>query len=119
MSDSLNDIIQNLSDSHADIESAYLFTVDGLILSVNQRDTLIDEIGATAAAIKSIAERSSHLLYRGEMQQVHIFSKQGSLIMTGVKDDMILVALIREQANIGMIFHEIKTSAQKISHLFS
>lgn len=121
MSDSLKNIILQLSESQPDIQSVFLFNVDGVILAGSHEnsleDTHIDEIGAASAAIKNIAERSSLLLHRGEMLQVNILSKQGSMIITGIGEDMILVALTQEQANIGMILHEIKSTSQKISTL--
>lgn len=121
MSNFLENIILELNESQADIQSVFLFSIDGLLLAGShknaQQEAQIDEIGITSAAIREIAERSAELLQRGKLEHIHILNKQGSMIVTNVGTELILVVLTQEQANIGMILHQMKFLNQKISSL--
>lgn len=109
-------MLKALCASRSDIDSAFLFNIDGLIIVSNiEQDTTIDEIGAAAAAIKNIASRSNEILQRGKVQQVYILSEKGSMIITGINEELILVVLAEKQPNIGLIMHEINAVVQNIS----
>lgn len=114
MSDTLNTLLEQLSNALPDIKCTFLFNVDGLLLAGNTKQSYIDDIGAAAAAIKSIAERSSQLVGRGTLQHVHAISEAGSMLIHGLGEECILVIITQTQANIGLIAHEIKAISPKI-----
>lgn len=115
MKKDLEKIVFDLRDTLNDITAALVLTIDGVVLASSITDEqAIDEIGATAAAMQSLGNRSTSLLKRGDLQQIQIHASNGFMILNEVNADTVLIALTVKKPNMGLVLHEIKRAVSEL-----
>ncbi len=101
--------------SGADIEAAAVISVDGLIIaSALPEDLPADRVSAMSAAMLALGERIAQELGRGALDEVHIKGDNGYVLMTAVNDNALLTALAGEEAKLGLALFDIKRTAQAL-----
>ena len=101
-----------------DVVGAAIVRRDGLMIcsglpqEINSR-----AISAMSAAMVGTGETVSKELAIGEFNQVVVESKKGKLISVGAGEDAIFTALIREEANMGLILLEMERAAKKLGRI--
>jgi hypothetical protein len=110
----LHELIENTR-----LNGASLVSADGLpIASVLKSGMEEDRIAAMGAAILSLGERVAEELTKGTLEQITIKASDGYIILTGVGNDAVLVALADNNAKLGLLLVEIKRAQEKFKQLF-
>ncbi len=113
----LEDVLKEL-EKIGDIIGSAIVRRDGLLIAsglpseVNAR-----AVAAMAAAIVGTSETSTKELEIGEFQQVVVNASEGQYVVIGAGEEAILIALLRKNANIGLILLEMEKAAKKIEKL--
>jgi predicted regulator of Ras-like GTPase activity (Roadblock/LC7/MglB family) len=113
----LEDVLKEL-EKIGDIIGSAIVRRDGLLIAsglpseVNAR-----AVAAMAAAIVGTSETSTKELEIGEFQQVIVNASEGQYVAIGAGEEAILIALLRKDANIGLILLEMEKAAKKIEKL--
>ncbi len=114
--DALNAILASLSASSGDIEACAVVSADGLMMASNFPAGLDeDRMGAMAAALLAMGERTSRELNRGDLDQVFVRGKNGLVVMMNAGNEGVLIALCSRNAKLGLVFLDMQRSAQEIA----
>lgn len=114
--DIIGTILQKLNGSSAEIEASAVMSIDGLVIaSLLPKNMDEDRLGAMAAAMLSLGERTAEELARGELEQVLIKGKKGYVFMTHAGTDTVLCVVTTAEAKLGLIFLDAKRSAEAIA----
>lgn len=112
------DRLRDLQATTPEIEASAVVSVDGLIMASSlPAGVEEDRVSAMSAAMLSLGERISSELGRGMLDQVYIKGKTGYVILMSVGDEAVLTTLVREGAKLGLIFLDMKRSADDLSKL--
>lgn len=116
--DMLQQILDDLNGSSADVEASALISKDGLMIA-SALPSGIDEdrVGAMSAALLSLGDRAGRELARGEIDRVMIQGDKGYVIMTSAGDEAVLTIIAKSNAKLGLIFLDIKRAAEALSSL--
>ena len=101
-----------------DIEASAIVSVDGLIMaSALPADVEEDRVSAMSAAMLSLGERIASELGRGGLEQVYIKGNAGFIVLTSVGAEAVLTALAHKDAKLGLIFLEMRRTAEDLVKL--
>ena len=116
--DMLNNILNELNSSSADVEASAIISTDGLIMA-SQLPSSIDEdrMGAMSAAMLSLGDRTAQELERGGLDQVLIKGGNGYVLMVKAGEDAVLTVMAKANAKLGLIFLDVKRAAKKTAEL--
>ena len=110
--------LKKLQISSPDIQASALVSVDGLIIaSALPGSVEEDRVSAMSAAMLSLGERISIELRRGDLDQVYIRGDNGYVMLTSVGHDAVLTVMASVNAKLGLIFLDIKRTAETLSEL--
>jgi hypothetical protein len=116
--DMLKSILSELNGSSTDIEASAVISTDGLIMSsILSSNMDEDRVGAMAAAMLSLGDRTSQELGRGDLEQVLVKGHNGYVIMTHAGPDTVVTVVTKSSAKLGLIFLDIKRAAEAISKI--
>lgn len=117
-SDIFNSILSDLNGSSAEIEASAVISTDGLMMAA-QLPAGMDEdrIGAMAAAMLSLGDRTAKELARGSLEQVLIKGNHGYVLMTHAGKEAVLSVMTKSNARLGLIFLDVKRAAEAITKL--
>ncbi|MDZ7269332.1 MAG: roadblock/LC7 domain-containing protein [candidate division KSB1 bacterium] len=115
-SERLQEVLTDLRQETGDIEASAVVSVDGLMIASDlPRDVGKETVAAMSAAMLSIGKRAAQELSRGRLNQVFIDGSEGSKIIMTAGDRALLAALARPNANLGLVFLEMKRAADNIA----
>jgi len=111
-------LLQNLSAESDEIQGLSLVSVQGLPI-VSLLDTSINDslVSAMAAAIESVGERAAEELKRGKLRRIMMDGEAGQMILNQAGEHAILVALVKKDASLGVIFMLVDSCVKKISKI--
>jgi len=110
--------LKKLQISSPDIQASAIVSADGLIIaSALPRDVEEDRVSAMSAAMLSLGERISQELRRGELDQVYIRGDNGYVMLMAVGDDAVLTIMASVKAKLGLIFLDVKRTAEILEGL--
>lgn len=110
--------LRELQGTTPDIEASAVVSVDGLIMaSALPSYVEEDRVSAMSAAMLSLGERISSELGRGILDQVYVKGVNGYVILMSVGEDAVLTALVRSNAKLGLIFLDMRRSADALQKL--
>lgn len=111
----LRNILSELNGMSADIEASAIISTDGLIISALLPSSMDeDRVGAMAAAMLSLGERTAEELGRGELEQVLIKGNNGYVMMLHAGRETVLSVVAKSSAKLGLIFLDAKRAADAI-----
>jgi hypothetical protein len=114
----LKSILSELNGTSADIQASAAISTDGLVMaSILPKDMDEDRIGAMAAAMLSLGDRTSHELGRGDLEQVLVKGQHGYVLMTHAGPGTVVTVVTKTSAKLGLIFLDIKRAAESISKI--
>jgi uncharacterized protein len=117
-SDLLVSVLSELNGTSADIEASGVISTDGLtIASVLPSNIDEDRVGAMSAAMLSLGDRTAQELTRGTLEQVLIKGDKGYVLMTYAGNEAVLTVLAKPNAKLGLIFLDVKRTAQSIAEM--
>lgn len=112
------DRLRDLQATTPEIEGAGVVSVDGLIMASSLPAGIEeDRVSAMSAAMISLGERISGELGRGSLDQVHIKGDDGYVILMSVGEEAVLTTLVREGAKLGLIFLDMRRTANDLEKL--
>ncbi|MCK5716641.1 MAG: roadblock/LC7 domain-containing protein [Thiomargarita sp.] len=114
----LKSILSELNGTSADIQASAIISTDGLVLASILTSTMDeDRLGAMAAAMLSLGDRTSEELGRGELEQVLVKGSKGYVLMTYAGPDTVVTTVTTSSAKLGLIFLDVKRAADSISKI--
>lgn len=110
--------LRELQGTTPDIEASAVVSVDGLIMA-SALPTYVEEdrVSAMSAAMLSLGERISSELGRGMLDQVYVKGVNGYVILMSVGEEAVLTTLVRSNAKLGLIFLDMRRSADALQKL--
>ena len=110
--------LKKLQISSPDIQASAIVSSDGLIIaSALPNNVEEDRVSAMSAAMLSLGERISTELKRGDLDQVYIRGDNGYVMLMAVGEEAVLTIMAGMNAKLGLIFLDIKRTAEAISKL--
>src|SRR2546423_10039613 len=107
--------LRDLQISTPDVEASAIVSVDGLIIASSlPAGVEEDRVSAMSAAMLSLGERIASELGRGSVDQVYIKGDDGYVILMSVGDEAVLTTLVREGAKLGLIFLDMRRTADDL-----
>ncbi len=112
------DRLRDLQSNTPEIEASAVVSVDGLIMASSlPAGVEEDRVSAMSAAMLSLGDRISGELGRGSLDQVYIKGNGGYVILMSVGDEAVLTTLVREGAKLGLIFLDMRRTADDLEKL--
>jgi predicted regulator of Ras-like GTPase activity (Roadblock/LC7/MglB family) len=112
------DRLRDLQSTTPEIEASAVVSVDGLIMASSlPAGVEEDRVSAMSAAMLSLGERIASELGRGSVEQVYIKGDDGYVILMSVGDEAVLTTLVREGAKLGLIFLDMRRTADDLEKL--
>jgi predicted regulator of Ras-like GTPase activity (Roadblock/LC7/MglB family) len=116
--DRLTKKLKELELSSPDIEGAAIASSDGYILaSVLPVGADATRVSAISAQVLSAAERCVTELNRGGLSEVYVKGSEGYILMRSIRENAVLIVLAREDANIGVVFPDMRIAANELKDL--
>jgi len=116
----LIDRMHLLQQSSPDIEAAAVVSIDGLIIaSALLPEMSEDRVSAMSAAMLSLGEQISKEMGRGSLEMVHIKGNNGYVVLMAVGEKAVLTALVNQQAKLGMIFLDMRHTADDLAGILA
>ena len=110
--------LRELQITTPDIEASAVVSVDGLIMASSlPAGVEEDRVSAMSAAMLSLGERIAGELGRGAIDQVYVKGVRGYVILMSVGDEAVLTTLVRQSAKLGLIFLDMRRSADDLQKL--
>jgi len=116
--DLMVDRLRDLQSTTPEIEASAVVSVDGLIIASSlPAGVEEDRVSAMSAAMLSLGERIAGELGRGMLDQVYVKGAKGYVILMSVGEEAVLTTLVREKAKLGLIFLDMRRSADDLEKL--
>jgi hypothetical protein len=110
--------LKALSMNTPDIEASAVVSVDGLIMaSALPSDVEEDRVSAMSAAMLSLGERIAGELRRGQLDQVFVRGEDGYVILMAIGEEAVLTALAHSRAKLGLVFLDMRRTANELISL--
>ncbi len=110
--------LRDLQGTTPEIEASAVVSVDGLIMaSALPAGVEEDRVSAMSAAMLSLGERIASELGRGMLDQVYVKGQNGYVILMSVGEEAVLTTLVRSNAKLGLIFLDMRRSADDLTKL--
>lgn len=110
--------LKKLQVSSPDVQASAIVSADGLIIaSALPHNVEEDRVSAMSAAMLSLGERISLELRRGDLDQVYIRGDNGYVMLVAVGEDAVLTILAGVKAKLGLIFLDIRRTAEALEEL--
>ena len=114
----LTDLLKDLEGTTPDIEASAVVSVDGLMIaSALPQDVEEDRVAAMSAAMLSLGERTATELARGELSEVYVKGESGYVLLMAAGDNAVLTSMAREGAKLGLVFLDMKRTAEEVATL--
>ena len=114
----LQQILNDLNGSTADIEASALISTDGLMMaSALPQGMDEDRVGAMTAALLSLGDRAAKELSRGSLQRILLQGERGFVILSESGTEAVLTVLAKQNAKLGLIFLDMKRAAESLARL--
>ncbi|HUS93716.1 MAG TPA: roadblock/LC7 domain-containing protein [Patescibacteria group bacterium] len=112
------DRLRDLQAGTPDIEASAVVSVDGLIMASSLPSGVDeDRISAMSAAMLSLGDRIAGELKRGTLQRVYIEGSDGIIVLMAIGEEAVLTVMARSKAKLGLIFLDMRRSAEDIERL--
>ncbi|SCZ59305.1 roadblock/LC7 domain-containing protein [Thiohalomonas denitrificans] len=113
-------VLRALNATNNDIEAAAAVTTDGLIIGSVLGDEIDqDRFGAMSASLLALAERAAAEVARGQLKQVLIDGTSGLMLLVQAGSDAVLALAAKPTPNLGRVFIDARTTAEKINILIN
>jgi predicted regulator of Ras-like GTPase activity (Roadblock/LC7/MglB family) len=112
--DGLREILDGLNSSCKDIQLSMVTTHDGLTMVSLGSVLDPDRVGAMCSDLLSLCEKTAKELERGEVEQLLLKGKNGSMVVMPAGSHAVLAVMTRKDALLGMIFIESERAARLI-----
>ncbi|GAB5491383.1 MAG: roadblock/LC7 domain-containing protein [Phototrophicaceae bacterium] len=112
------DRLRELQGTTPEVEASAVVSVDGLIMASSLPAGIEeDRVSAMSAAMLSLGERIASELGRGLLDQVYVKGENGFVILMSIGDEAVLTTIVRKDAKLGLIFLDMRRSADDLEKL--
>jgi predicted regulator of Ras-like GTPase activity (Roadblock/LC7/MglB family) len=112
----LIDRMQALQQSSPDVEAVAVVSIDGLIIaSALLPEMSEDRVSAMSAAMLSLGEQIGKEMGRGTLEQVHIKSDNGYVVLLAIGENAVLTAIVNLEAKLGLLFLDMRRAADDLA----
>jgi predicted regulator of Ras-like GTPase activity (Roadblock/LC7/MglB family) len=112
------DRLRDLQAGTPDVEASAVVSVDGLIMASSLPGGMDeDRISAMSAAMLSLGDRIAEELQRGTLQRVYIEGSDGIIVLMAIGEEAVLTVMARSKAKLGLIFLDMRRTAEDIERL--
>lgn len=116
--DLMVDRLRDLQATTPEVEASAVVSVDGLTIASSLPASFEeDRVSAMSAAMLSLGERIANELGRGTLDQVYVKGDDGYVILMSVGEEAVLTTLVREGARLGLIFLDMRRTADDLARL--
>ena len=116
--DVLQNVLEELKSSSADVEASALISSDGLMIaSALQQGVDEDRVGAMSAALLSLGDRAARELARGTLESVQLKGERGYVMMVSAGREAVLTVLAKPSAKLGLLLLDVKRASEALSKL--
>jgi len=116
--DLMVDRLRELQATTPEVEASAVVSVDGLTIASSLPASFEeDRVSAMSAAMLSLGERIANELGRGALDQVYVKGDDGYVILMSVGEEAVLTTLVREGARLGLIFLDMRRTADDLARL--
>mgnify|MGYP001200959556 CR=1 FL=1 len=103
--------------SSPDIEASAVVSLDGLIMASALPENLSeDRISAMSAAMLSLGEQINKEMGRGALEQLYT-KGDGYVVLLAVGSEAVLTALVKPEAKLGLLIHELRKTADDLERI--
>lgn len=104
--------------SSPDIEASAVVSLDGLIMASALPENLSeDRISAMSAAMLSLGEQINKEMGRGALEQLYTKGSDGYVVLLAVGNEAVLTALVKPEAKLGLLIHELRKTADDLERI--
>ncbi len=96
------------------VEGAALVSLDGLMISSALPESEQERVAAISAAMLSLGEKATNELDRGNLLEIYVKGDKGYTLMTSVGESALLLVLAKADAQLGLIFVDMKRMSDKL-----
>ncbi len=96
------------------VEGAALVSLDGLMISSALPESEQERVAAISAAMLSLGEKATGELDRGNLMEIYVKGDKGFTLMTSVGESALLLVLAKVDAQLGLIFVDMKRMADSL-----
>lgn len=114
----LTSVLSDLNNSSNDITASAIISGDGLPVAALLRPGIdADRVGAMAAALLALGNRTSKELKCGQQDQVIVKGSEGYVLLVQAGSDNVLVVTASENAKLGLILLDARRAVQSITDI--
>lgn len=114
----LIDRMRNLQRSMPEVDAAAVISLDGLIIASALPDGMSeDRISAMSAAMLSLGEQINKEMGLGTLEQLYTRGSNGYVVLLAVGKDAVLTSLVQPEAKLGVLFLELRKTADDLAKL--
>lgn len=111
----LTSVLSDLNSSSAEITASAVISTDGLpVASLLPNGVDSDRVGAMAAALLALGNRTSRELQCDELEQVMVKGRHGYVLLIQAGDANVLAVTANENAKLGLILLDARRAAKSI-----
>ncbi|TFG13998.1 hypothetical protein EU537_04670 [Candidatus Thorarchaeota archaeon] len=96
------------------VEGAALVSLDGLMISSALPESEQERVAAISAAMLSLGEKATNELDRGNLMEIYVKGDKGYTLMTSVGESALLLVLAKADAQLGLIFVDMKRMSDNL-----
>ncbi|MGQ4870485.1 MAG: roadblock/LC7 domain-containing protein [Candidatus Thorarchaeota archaeon] len=111
--DKINAAIRDF-DTVPGVEGSALVSLDGLMIASALPESEQERVAAISAAMLSLGEKATSELNRGTLQEIYVKGDRGYTLMTSGGDTALLLVLAKADAQLGLIFVDMKRMAESL-----
>ncbi|MBD3406710.1 MAG: hypothetical protein GF411_11395 [Candidatus Lokiarchaeota archaeon] len=111
--DKINKIIRDF-ETVPGVEGAALVSLDGLMISSALPESEQERVAAISAAMLTLGDKATGELDRGNLEQVYVKGDRGYTLLTSVGETALLLVLAKVDAQLGLIFMDMKRMAETL-----
>ncbi len=114
----LQETLNAITDRSSDIQGVAVISMDGLIIAAVLPSGMEQtRVGAVAAGILSLSNRSVQQLVRGELQRTMVQGSEGNIILMSAGKNAAFAALTGPDVNLGLAFLEVSDGAEAVANI--
>ncbi|MHA1301734.1 MAG: roadblock/LC7 domain-containing protein [Candidatus Helarchaeota archaeon] len=116
----LNEILQQIKTSTPWIDGLIILSWEGLTIASNFRTRAEEElVAAMCATLISLGENSADAFKRGIFEYVFVRSKEKSVLIGKVTDEVVLTMVTKTRAKLGVLIYELIKAKGKIAEVLN
>jgi predicted regulator of Ras-like GTPase activity (Roadblock/LC7/MglB family) len=106
--ETLNSLLRTFNTATPEIEGSAIISSDGLVIASQlPADFEESRVGAMAAAMLSLGERSAGEMRRGPLDQAYVQGRDGYVLLLRVSEEALVLALTTSRAKLGLVFLDV------------